>query len=424
MNRYARLRLFAYLAALVTLGCLLLTGSALEPADRTERVRAFTRGVEFDYIGWTLDALRVKFFEFSLGIGNYLSQEARHAVVLEYLELVGRAQQIEGQLKQLYSDPGVSDPQAASQELRQQLAELNARRQQAAPLAESILQSQISYAIDALGLSLGGQPFPPVLYHSTPLPMALIVSPRDVIRQDENISLVEDLSIEEQVRLEEQVDQALDVSSLVVGIGGVGTYPSMVYQVSYLDVLTEIVSHEWVHNFLTLRPLGANYMTSPELRIMNETTANIAGKEIGRAVLEIFYPELAPPPEPATPQGESAGPPEPPAFDFRREMHVTRLEVDKLLAQGKIEEAEAYMEMRRQVFWQNGYRHLRKLNQAYFAFHGAYADEPGGAAGAAEDPVGAAVRALYSRSPSLAAFLNQISWMSSFEQLQKAVGAG
>jgi hypothetical protein len=62
---------------------------------------------------------------------------------------------------------------------------------------------------------------------------------------------------------------------------------------------------------------------------------------------------------------------------------------------------------------------LRKLNQAYFAFHGAYADAPGGAAG--EDPVGPAVRTLREQSASLADFINRISWMTSFEQLQQAI---
>jgi hypothetical protein len=107
-----------------------------------------------------------------------------------------------------------------------------------------------------------------------------------------------------------------------------------------------------------------------------------------------------------------------PPFDFRAEMHTTRVTADALLAQGKIDEAEAYMEQRRQVFWNNGYL-IRKLNQAYFAFHGAYADVPGGAAG--EDPVGPAVRALRAESPSLAAFVNRISWMTSFQQLQEAI---
>ena len=62
---------------------------------------------------------------------------------------------------------------------------------------------------------------------------------------------------------------------------------------------------------------------------------------------------------------------------------------------------------------------IRKLNQAYFAFHGAYADVPGGAAG--EDPVGPAVRALRAQSDSLADFVNTIAWMTSFEQLQQAI---
>ena len=74
-------------------------------------------------------------------------------------------------------------------------------------------------------------------------------------------------------------------------------------------------------------------------------------------------------------------------------MHETRLNADRLLAEGKIEEADVYHSAGA-LPWDNGY-HIRKLNQAYFAFHGAYADssgQPGGAAG--EDPVAAAVRTL------------------------------
>jgi hypothetical protein len=98
-------------------------------------------------------------------------------------------------------------------------------------------------------------------------------------------------------------------------------------------------------------------------------------------------------------------------------MHITRVQVDDMLAAGKITQAEQYMNQRRVVFWDNGYQ-IRRLNQAYFAFNGAYADEPGGAAG--NDPVGPAVRKLRQESPSLAQFLNRISWMTSFDQLLKA----
>jgi hypothetical protein len=75
------------------------------------------------------------------------------------------------------------------------------------------------------------------------------------------------------------------------------------------------------------------------------------------------------------------------------------------------------MEARRQVFVAHGYL-IRKLNQAYFAFYGAYADAPVGAAG--EDPVGQAVRDFRAQSSSLAAFLRQMGAMNSFADLQKA----
>jgi hypothetical protein len=161
-------------------------------------------------------------------------------------------------------------------------------------------------------------------------------------------------------------------------------------------------------------------MTSPELRTMNETAASIAGKEIGSAVIERYYPEMVPLPSVETLEAPETDEPtqDPPPFDFRTEMRITRERTDDLLAEGKIDEAEEYMEAQRQVFWEHGYR-IRKLNQAYFAFYGAYADLPGGAAG--DDPVGEAVRSLRAQSPSLEDFLKRISWMTSFEQLQKAV---
>jgi hypothetical protein len=204
----------------------------------------------------------------------------------------------------------------------------------------------------------------------------------------------------------------------------VGVYPTMVMQTTDLSWLTSTIAHEWTHNFLTLRPLGLLYDKTPQLRTMNETTADIVGTEVGKEVLRRFYGQTQTtnivPSLRAFPVGfPSSAPAAAPPFDFRAEMHTTRVKADALLAAGKITEAESYMEQRRQVFVANGY-YIRRLNQAYFAFYGAYADIPGGAAGA--DPVGPAVRALRAQSGSLAVFLNRISWMTSFAQLQQAVG--
>ena len=90
--------------------------------------------------------------------------------------------------------------------------------------------------------------------------------------------------------MEDSVETTLDKSALVVAIGGVGVYPTMVQSTTDLNWLAEVVSHEWTHNYLTLRPLGVNYDTSPELRTINETTASIVGKEIGRALIEALLP--------------------------------------------------------------------------------------------------------------------------------------
>ena len=91
-------------------------------------------------------------------------------------------------------------------------------------------------------------------------------------------------------------------------------------------------------------------------------------------------------------------------------MRRIRLQVDELLAQGKIEEAEAYMETERLKLVEQGHP-LRRLNQAYFAFHGAYAASP-----ASVDPTGAQLRHLRAASPSLKAFLDRVAWLNSYDE--------
>jgi hypothetical protein len=256
-----------------------------------------------------------------------------------------------------------------------------------------------------------------VAFRFSQLPSALVVSPREVIRQEANLQLDPRLTLREQIGLERSVEQGLDMSALVVPIGGLSTYPTMIMETSSLDWVAQTVVHEWVHLYLAFRPLGLSYDRTPELRTINETVASILGREIGRLVLQRFFPEqLPPPPVQRPPSDPTAPPPEPPAFDFHAEMRETRVRADELLAQGRIEEAEAYMEARRLVFWDHGYRHLRRINQAYFAFHGAYADQPGGAAG--EDPAGEAVRALWDRIRDPVRFLRTVAWVSSLEELQ------
>jgi hypothetical protein len=397
----------------------LIGPSTLPLNDPIANIRAFTREVEFNYVSWTIDAIEIKFKQMALNTIDYLDEETQHQIVLDYLALVDEIQLTEDQLNQLYADPTIEDKEASTAPVREQLEALYQQRALLGPLAESVMQLRVAAITSEMGFNPGGQPFPPVLYHSTPLPWALIVSPREVIEQSANISLETELTVEDHIFLEDDIAEALDVSTLVVPVGGIGTYPTMVAQSSHLVWISEVISHEWAHNYLSLRPLGMLYGDTPEMRIINETTASIFGNEVGDAIIAFYFPEFAPPPPPPSDEGqaEPPPPPEPPAFDFRAEMRETRVTADEMLAQGKVEEAESYMEERRQFFWENGYRHIRKLNQAYFAFYGAYGDVPGGAAGA--DPVGAAVRELRARSDTLLDFVDAVSWVTSWEDLQE-----
>jgi hypothetical protein len=408
---------------LILLSLLLLSGSNLILNSKTDQVRLFTRAVEFDYFDWTINAIGVKLAQASLNIPFYFNSLNRHQIIVGYLKLTDEIIRKESQLNTIFIDPSIKDPVLTSKVLRDQIDGLYQIQNKLGPVAEAILEEQISEVLRNNGLSFSREVIPPVLSHITPLPYNLVTSPRDKIIQDVSISLQPDLGVDVQAGLEERVDSSLNISSLVVPVGGIASYPTMVERTTDLNWLLSTIAHEWIHNWLTLRPLGKRYETNSELRTMNETTASIAGDEIGRIVVQGFYPELTNDLSEIEPIKFPSSHPDPDdlpivPFDFRTEMHKTRVMVDGLLAEGKIVEAESYMGSRRQIFWDHGYA-IRKLNQAYFAFFGAYADVPGGAAG--ENPVGPAVRALRAKSPTLEVFLEEISQMTSFDELKAAV---
>lgn len=149
-----------------------------------------------------------------------------------------------------------------------------------------------------------------------------------------------------------------------------------------------------------------------DMTSLNETIAGVLGREIGDRAFEILGGEIPPPPpEPAEASGTDAeinGEEE--GFNFNREMRETRLRVEELLTEGKIEEAEVYMEERRQLFVENGYA-IRKLNQAYFAFYGTYADTP-----ASISPIGGQVERFRELIPDMRTFIKTVSGISSYQE--------
>jgi len=404
---------------LITAAALLLSVSSPYPPDTAGQTRRLSDGHAFNATIWLLDAGRAKLEGSSLHAEQYLNADNGAELVERYLDLIRREEDLQRRLTFTLAEGGQDTRE--SEQLMLQLAALQDEQNALQLVAEEVLQDQASSILAEQGITTAGMVFPPLSFRFSDLPVALIVSPRDVIQQDANILLDPATPMDTRIRLEGDVEAELGVSALVVGIGGLGYYPTLVMETTSLNWIVEVIIHEWVHNYLDLRPLGWNYSTSAELRTMNETTANLIGKSLGAVLIRMYYPGLVPQEAMPAVSGDEngSGVDEVPVFDFRAEMYATRVAVDRLLEAGQIDAAEAYMETRRQVFVENGFP-IRRLNQAYFAFHGAYADVAGGAAG--EDPVGEAVRRLWAESDTPAQFLRTMAWMDSYDDLLAVLG--
>src|SRR5690242_10319969 len=136
------------------------------------------------------------------------------------------------------------------------------------PGAEAAIERAVSSVLLAEGLRsrLPGVPgdgllFPPVSFAFVAPPEVLIVSPRDRIVVDQSELLRPGLSTAQAERIEAGAD-SLGYSSLVVPIGGLATFPTMVLEGTRpLDTVVA-VTHEWIHGYLFFSPLGIRYWSS------------------------------------------------------------------------------------------------------------------------------------------------------------------
>jgi len=337
--------------------------------------------------------------------------------VAEYFSLVERIKSLESEIAAINADNGQGD--LASLE-----AELNRLQEQRVALAgkvERIIARQIKEALAQQGifnpmnkyirLKVG---FPPLDFKLEKPPHLLVISPRDRIESMREITLKQDLSLEEMESIEARVDK-LGVSSLVVELGGLGaTYPTFVADNASLRFTINTATEEWLHQYLAFKPLGFLYLLdltgvsrNYEIAIINETLVSMASKEIGAMVSEKYYPNY----ENSAQQKQAAES----EFDFNREMREIRRAVDIYLARGEITQAEEFMEQKRQYLASMGYQ-IRKLNQAYFAFHGTYADRP-----TSVSPIGVELKKLREQSASLKDFLNTVAAMTSRQDLSDSI---
>jgi hypothetical protein len=338
--------------------------------------------------------------------------------VVEYFANVDQARALQSRLDE--DSSGAPSDQAGTMA---ELARLRDRRQSLASEVQRVIERQIADAARGQGIYSPFNvriSFPPVDFKLARPPNLLVVSPRDRIESISETMLDPDISAGDAASIEARVDR-LNVSSLVTGIGGLGaTYPTFVADDMDLRDTINTCAHEWLHQYLAFRPLGFRYVLdltgihqSRDITSLNETLADIAGREIGDLVYEKYYGALSSAGSPP-----DVAPGAPPAFDFNAEMRAIRRQVDGYLAQGQVEAAEQYMRDERDHLATQGY-HIRKLNQAYFAFYGSYTDSP-----TSVDPIGAEMRQLRSQSSSLKSFLDRASEITSRNGLEAAVVGG
>lgn len=377
--------------------------------DFSDQVEDITESYRFELAKWEIKTLAGEIGEFFRG-GD--KEDNATEEIITYFTNAARIRNLEATINAVRAGNLSGD----LDQLQNELDELRCQNAERREATEKALEAQVREALSEQDIFNPiykyikiKSVFPPVKIHLGSPPHLLIISPRDRIESIKEVMLLPEMSLEDMEKIESEVDN-LGFSSVVEGLGGLSTYPSYVLDEADLHFTLETVIHEWIHQYLAFTPLGFRYILDRtgihadyEIATINETVVGIISKEIGAMMYQKYVPQEA---------SESEPPPATePAFDFNKEMREIRKAVDDYLARGEIQQAEEFMEEKRQYLAENGY-YIRKLNQAYFAFHGTYADSP-----TSINPIGEELRKLREQSDSLKEFLDSAAGIGSREEL-------
>ena len=152
-------------------------------AEERYQINTVLRQQHFDFLTWGARALAAKGEAQLTGAHKFLDESEQRAFVLAFLDDLAEARMLERQISSIYTDPGIDDPDEQSAELQIQVDNLRMNLEKRQPIAESILEDQVSTILNHEDLRLLGQTWPPVKMQLTSLPKVLIVSPRDEIKQ-------------------------------------------------------------------------------------------------------------------------------------------------------------------------------------------------------------------------------------------------
>ena len=392
----------------------LLSSSCAPGRDFDDHLNSIVKPYLFSIAGWESRAILHEVNQWTSGRQEQIDEAT--SMVREYFLLAERVKTLKSEVETDNDGNGENDLALLEAELNR----LQARKMALEGTVERVIEKQIRDTLSQQGIFnpidiyiSSRISFPPVNFKLEKPPCLLVISPRDRIESIREITLKPSLTLEEMEDIEARADE-LDISSLVVGLGGLATYPSLVTNDASLRFTIDTATEEWLHQYLAFKPLGFLYLLDVsglsrnyEVATMNETLASMVSKEIGSIIYQQYYSEYE--------NGASQKQVTESEFDFNREMREIRKTVDSYLARGEIEQAEEFMEQKRQYLASMGH-YIRKLNQAYFAFHGTYADRP-----AFISPIGLELKELRSQSASLKDFLNTVAVMTSRQELRGSI---
>lgn len=395
-NRVALSLLFVLLTSLV------LVSPACQPDVVQDILREEVSSYRFSLTAWHVTNLPAKLVSNIARMRTVPPPGEYKALVDDFFAVQSEIATVERQLARAIAIEGHSP---LTEDLEEDILEMRLEYMSLAPHVELIIEREVKHVLTSQGfgvsLAEGQFIFPPVLFVFRPLPTMLVASPRDRIELLGYELLSPSMTISEFELLEEEIAEHDNLCGLVVTPGALTTYPSIVGEGARFHRTLYLVAHEWGHQYLIFCPLGRTWFRGGVYRQINETVADIIGYEVA----DHIYRQYGYEPPPRTPSPTETG------FDYAAEIGETRLVVGQLLEEGRIEEAEQYMEQRRQLFVEEGY-YIRKLNQAYFAIRDPYPLLPGSVS-----PIGEQLEELRSYYGTLSEFVVALGWLTTHEEL-------
>ena len=336
--------------------------------------------------------------------GQKPSREERLAIVDEYLQTSRLAAKEDRLIEGRIARAGGANSAKGAVISREYLYELLGLQRGLRPKAEEAVESEVSAVLHDHGFGWwGGLLFPPVDIRFGHLPTIIVTSRRDKIERLERLLLRPELEYIERGRLEDAILDKHDLSAIVGNLAGLSTYPTLVTDTDSLRSVLRTAAHEWLHVYWFFRPFGQAFWKSEEMATLNETAADIAGRELGDETFVRMGGDLTDNARRYLPQ-EDRDP------RFTRMMRETRRRAEELLAEGKVAEAEEYMKERWWLMRLGGYG-LRKLNQAFFAMHGIYGESV-----TSVSPIGDEVAEFRSYFANTGDFIRALSGISSYDE--------